>query len=134
MGSFRRAGFAATERIGCSGSTVRYRTRTGGPNMYYVGIDVASQESAVCILDSKGKIVREAKLSTDPEALGRFLADTGLAIERVGLESGCTAAWLFTGLQERGWPVICIDARHAAAALQAGFRNKNDRNDAASLT
>jgi len=26
--------------------------------------------------------------------------------------------------------VICIDARHAAAALQAGFRNKNDRNDA----
>jgi hypothetical protein len=22
--------------------------------------------------------------------------------------------------------VICIDARHAAAALQAGFRNKND--------
>jgi transposase len=98
--------------------------------MYYVGIDVASQESAVCILDSKGKIVREAKISTDPEALGCFLADTGLAIERVGLESGCTAAWLFTGLQERGWPVICIDARHAAAALQAGFRNKTDRNDA----
>jgi transposase len=26
--------------------------------------------------------------------------------------------------------VICIDARHAGAALQAGFRNKNDRNDA----
>ena len=25
---------------------------------------------------------------------------------------------------------MCIDARHAAAALQAGFRNKNDRNDA----
>jgi transposase len=43
------------------------------------------------------------------------------------LESGCTAAWLFAGLQR---PVICIDARHAAAALQAGFRNKNDRNDA----
>ena len=46
------------------------------------------------------------------------------------MESGCTAAWLFAGLQRHGWPVICIDARHAAAALQAGFRNKNDRNDA----
>jgi transposase len=47
-----------------------------------------------------------------------------------GQRSGCTAAWLFAGLQRYGWPVICIDARHAAAALQAGFRNKNDRNDA----
>ena len=30
----------------------------------------------------------------------------------------------------RGWPAVCIDARHAAAALQAGLRNKSDRNDA----
>ena len=40
------------------------------------------------------------------------------------MEAGCTAAWLFAGLQ------ICIDARHAAAALEAGFRNKNDHNNA----
>jgi transposase len=62
--------------------------------------------------------------------IARFIDTTGLAIERIGLESGCTAAWLFAGLQRYGWPVIRIDARHAAAALQAGFRNKNDRNDA----
>jgi len=49
---------------------------------------------------------------------------TGLTIERIGMEAGCTAAWLFAGLQ------ICIDARHAAAALEAGFRNKNDHNNA----
>lgn len=98
--------------------------------MYYIGIDVALKESALCILDSKGKIVRETKLSTDPDVIARFVADTALPIERIGLESGCTAAWLFAGLQHRGWPVICIDARHAAAALQAGFRNKTDRNDA----
>ena len=97
--------------------------------MYYVGIDVSSKESALCILDDKGKIVRETKLPTDPAVISHFIADTGLPIERVGLESGCTAAWLFAGLQRHGWPVICIDARHAAA-LQAGFRNKNDRNDA----
>ena len=98
--------------------------------MYYVGIDVSSKESALCILDDKGKIVRETKLPTDPAVISHFIADTGLPIERVGLESGCTAAWLFAGLQRHGWPVICIDARHAAAALQADFRNKNDRNDA----
>jgi transposase len=98
--------------------------------MYYIGIDVSTKESALCILDGKGKIVRETKLPTDPEIIARFIAATGLTIERIGLESGCTAAWLFAGLQRHGWPVICIDARHAAAALQAGFRNKNDRNDA----
>lgn len=31
---------------------------------------------------------------------------------------------------QRGWPAVCIDARRAAAALKAGFRNKNDKNDA----
>ncbi len=84
--------------------------------MYYIGIDVSTKESALCILDAKGKIVRETRLPTDPEIIARFIAATGLAIERVGLESGCTAAWLFAGLQRYGWPVICIDARHAAAA------------------
>lgn len=98
--------------------------------MYYIGIDVSMRESALCILDGNGKIVRETKLPTDPEIIARFIAATDLPVERIGLESGCTAAWLFTGLQRYGWPVICIDARHAAAALQAGFRNKNDRNDA----
>jgi transposase len=64
------------------------------------------------------------------EIIARFIAATGLAVERIGLESGCTAAWLFARRQRHGWPVICIDARQAAAALRAGFRNKNDRNDA----
>jgi transposase len=89
--------------------------------MYYIGIDVTTKESALCILDGNGKIVRETKLPTDPEIIARFIAATGLVIERIGLESGCTAACLFAGLQRCGWPVICIDARHAAAALQAGF-------------
>src|SRR5262249_48960939 len=84
----------------------------------------------LCMLDGKGKIVRETKLPTDPEIIACFIAATGLAIERIGLESGCTAAWLFAGLQRRGWPGIFIDAPHPSAALQAGFRNKNDRNDA----
>jgi transposase len=72
--------------------------------MYYIGIDVSTKESALCILDGKGKIVRETKLPTDPEIIARFIAATGRAIERIGLESGCTAAWLFAGLQRHGWP------------------------------
>jgi transposase len=51
--------------------------------MYYIGIDVSTKESALCILDGKGKILHETKLPTDPEIIARFA--TGLAIERIGL-------------------------------------------------
>jgi transposase len=64
--------------------------------MYFIGIDVSTKESALCILDGKG--VRETKLPTDPEIIARFITATGLTIERIGLESGCAAAWLFAGL------------------------------------
>src|ERR1700720_251888 len=129
MGSFRRAGSGSPKLGGSCGVTVHRRINRRTRH-YYIGIDVSTKESALCILDGKGKIVRETKLPTDPEIIAHFIAATGLAIDRIGLESGCTAAWLFAGLQRYGWRVICIDARHAAAALQAGFRNKNDRNDA----
>jgi hypothetical protein len=67
--------------------------------MYFIGIDVSTEGSAFCILDGKGKIVRETKLPTGPEIVARFIAATGLAIKRIGLESGCTAAWLFVRLR-----------------------------------
>ena len=36
---------------------------------YYAGIDVSLKESCVCVVDSKGKIVRETKVASEPEAL-----------------------------------------------------------------
>jgi hypothetical protein len=47
LGSFRRAGIAAADRNGCSGSTVRYRTRTGGS--HYVLCISIRQEEARCV-------------------------------------------------------------------------------------
>jgi transposase len=98
--------------------------------MHYVGIDVALKESAVCVMDGDGRVVREARLPSDPDAIADFLEARGIEFGRIGLEAGCTAAWLFTGLQSRGLPAVCLEPRHAAAALRAGFRNKTDRNDA----
>ena len=86
--------------------------------MHYIGIDVSTKESALCILDDKGKIVRE---TTDRSRDYRTPYRCHRACHRSDwLESGCTAAW-----RRYGWTVICIDARHAAAALQANFRNKS---------
>ena len=98
--------------------------------MWYCGLDVSLRETAICIVDGDGKILKEAKVASDPEAIAGFLRDSGFTCERVGLEAGSTAAWLQAGLKRLGLPAICIDARHAAAMLQAGLRNKSDRSDA----
>jgi hypothetical protein len=36
--------------------------------MDYISIDVSTKESALCMPDGKGKIVRKTKLPTDPES------------------------------------------------------------------
>ena len=51
---------------------------------------------------------------------------------RIGLETGATSTWLWTELNKIGLPVICIDARHAKAALRMQI-NKSDRNDAVGI-
>jgi transposase len=48
---------------------------------------------------------------------------------RIGLETGQLSNWLTLGLRRRGLPVVCIDARHAKAALSLQM-NKTDANDA----
>ena len=50
----------------------------------------------------------------------------------IGLEAGATSTWLWTELNKMGLPVICIDARHAKAALKMQI-NKSDRNDAVGI-
>jgi hypothetical protein len=61
MESFRRAASDPAGLEGSCGATVHVAS-TGGPAMYYIGIDVSLRESALCVLDGRGKIVRETKL------------------------------------------------------------------------
>jgi transposase len=97
--------------------------------MHFCGLDVSLRQTAICIVDEDGKIVKEVKVGSDPDVLARFLGEAGYPLQRIGLEAGSTAAWLQAGLVQRGRPAVCIDARHAAA-LKTGFRNKNDQNNA----
>ncbi|MDP9143754.1 MAG: transposase [Actinomycetota bacterium] len=98
--------------------------------MYFVGLDVSVKRTAICVVDSAGRVVREASVETDPATIVSTIRTFGEPIERVGLEAGVSSAWLARGLREAGLPAIVIDATHAAAALRTGFRNKTDRNDA----
>lgn len=55
---------------------------------HYAGIDVSLELSSVCIVDTKGKIVREAKIASDPDALIAFFKRLGFPVARIGLEPG----------------------------------------------
>lgn len=96
---------------------------------YYVGLDVSVKQTAVCIVDGDGGVVREAVLCTEPATLAAFLHGTGLRFERVGLEAGPLSSWLYAELEAAGLEVVCVEARHMQAALSA-MHNKTDRNDA----
>ncbi len=76
---------------------------------YFAGLDVSLEETAICIVDDAGKIVREVRAISEPEALIAFLAECGMKMERVGLEACSLTAWLLTALTEAGIPAICIE-------------------------
>ena len=99
---------------------------------HYVGLDVSFKLTAICIVDRTGNIEREGTVPSDPEAIATFVKTHAPYVARVGLETGATATWLWTELNKLGLPVICIDARHAKAALKMQI-NKSDRNDAVGI-
>jgi transposase len=64
---------------------------------HYVGLDVSLKSTAICVVDAKGKIVREGVVASDPEAIAGFIASYAPDAMRIGLESGATSTWLWTG-------------------------------------
>ena len=96
---------------------------------HFAGLDVSVKETSICIVDDTGRIVREVKVASEPEALLAVLANPTYHFKRIGLEAGPLSQWLFSALAEAGLPVICVETRHMRAVLQAQI-NKTDRNDA----
>jgi transposase len=54
----------------------------------HAGIDVSLKLASVCIVDASGKIVKETKVASEPEALVGFFKGLGLPVARIGLEAG----------------------------------------------
>src|SRR3954464_13740440 len=96
---------------------------------YFAGLDVSLEETTVCIVDDAGRIVREARVSSEPEALVAFFRACGMKMERVGLEACSLTACLQAGGSESVIPAIGSEAGQAKAAMGA-MPNKTDRNDA----
>ena len=96
---------------------------------HFAGLDVSVKNTSVCIVNDAGKIVREARVASEPEALLQVLTNTIYRFKRVGLEAGPLSQWLYSVLAEAGLPVICVERRYMRAVLKAQI-NKTDRNDA----
>jgi hypothetical protein len=115
---------------------------------HFAGLDVSVKETSICIVDDTGRIVREAKVASEPEALLKVLENPIYRFKRIGLEAGPLSQWLFSALAEaekkasgrnatRGSvmskPLLCVRGRHfpitahrlrseAACASQAVLR------------
>jgi transposase len=98
----------------------------------YVGLDVSMEETKVCVLDGAGVVVFEGSVASRPAALAKLLNAKAPHAERIALETGSLSSWLWHELKAAGFPVVCLDARHAKAALSMRI-NKTDRNDARGL-
>jgi transposase len=96
---------------------------------HFAGLDVSVKETSVCIVDDTGRIVREVKVPSEPEALLTALKNPSYHFKRIGLEAGPLSQWLYGALAEAELPVVCVETRHMQAVLKAQI-NKTDRNDA----
>ena len=99
---------------------------------HFAGLDVSVNETSVCIVDETGKIVREVKVASEPDALLTVLKNRAYHFKRIGLEAGPLSQWLYGALRECELPVELLETRHVKAALSA-MPVKTDRNDARGL-
>lgn len=99
---------------------------------YFAGLDVATAETAVCVVDDKGDVVLETKVASDPPSIAEALHPFASALRRAGHEAGSLSPWLQRELKVMGLPIHCLETRHVRSALDAQ-RNKTDRHDALGL-
>lgn len=99
---------------------------------YYVGLDVSQKMTAICVVDGAGCRIWRGQCSSRPEAVAQEVRRHAGADARLGMETGPMTPWLVHELRSFGLDVVCLDARHARAALKMQI-NKTDQNDAEGL-
>src|SRR4029077_13074758 len=99
---------------------------------HYAGIDVSLECSSVCVVDTSGKIIREAKVASEPEALISWVGSLGFGLARIGLEAGPLSQWLYAAMKKAGLAVELLETRHVSDAFKA-MPVKSDRNDARNI-
>ena len=96
----------------------------------YAGIDVSLESSSVCVVDAAGKIVREGKVASEPEALIGFFRSLTCELTRIGLEAGPLSQWLLREMRQASLTVELLETphvQHALATASVILRQAQDR-------
>jgi hypothetical protein len=105
---------------------------------HYAGIDVSLECSSVCVVDATGRIVREDKVASEPEALVAWFGSLGFELIRIGLEAGPLSQWLYAGMKQAGLAVELLETpglspceirgcrSRISLALNAGYKRSPD--------
>jgi transposase len=97
----------------------------------FIGLDVSLKDTFISVRQGSRRIWR-GKCPSDPKLIAEVIRKRAPNAQRVVFETGPLSIWFFHALTLEGLPAICIDARHAKAALDMA-RNKTDANDADGL-
>ena len=63
---------------------------------HFAGLDVSVKETSICIVDDTGRIVREVKVASEPEALLKVLGEPGLPLQANWIGSRAAVAMAVT--------------------------------------
>jgi transposase len=85
--------------------------------------------TAICVVDDTGRKLRRGQCHSDPEQIEQIVRRHAGDGASIGIETGPMTPWLVHELRGRALNVVCLDARHARAALMMRI-NKTDQNDA----
>ena len=81
------------------------------------------------MVDATGRVVREARVASDPTALVGWFHRLGVELGRIGLEAGPLSQWLYAEMREERLAVELLETRHVRDAFKA-MPVKTDRKDA----
>ena len=98
----------------------------------FVGLDVSQKLTSICVVDDAGQRLWRGQCRSDPEQIEQAVRKHAGDDARIGIETGPMTPWLVHELRDRKLDVVCLDARHASAALKMQM-NKTDQNDAEGL-
>jgi transposase len=95
---------------------------------HYAGMDVSLDTVSVCIADGTRRVLREAKVASEPDVLVAWFGELGFVLERIGMEAGPLSQWLHKGMRENGLEVGSLETRHVRTAFKT-MPVKTDRKD-----
>ena len=94
------------------------RTIRGSSMTCFVGLDVSQKMTAICVVDNAGRRRWRGQCPTVPEQISVLVCRHAGDDARMGIETGA----MTHELRNLGLEVVCLDARHARAALETDPR------------